>query len=72
MMYLGSDGIFVGSGIFKSKDPEKLAKKIVEATTHFDRYEFLRDSARDFGEPMQGITEIPPGQIMQNRGEKNI
>lgn len=69
MMYLGSDGIFVGSGIFKSKNPEKLAKKIVEATTHFDRYEFLRDSARDFGEPMHGITEIPAEQIMQNRGE---
>ena len=57
---------------FSAVNGEALAKKIVEATTHFDRYEFLRDSARDFEEPMHGITEIPPEQIMQNRGEEDI
>ena len=69
MMYMGADGIFVGSGIFKSKNPEELAKKIVEATTNFDRYELVRDSAKDFGEPMPGITEISEDQSMQIRSE---
>lgn len=54
MMHLGADGVFVGSGIFKSDQPEKLAKAIVEATTHFQNYELIGQLSKDLG-PMKGI-----------------
>ena len=55
-MQLGADGVFVGSGIFKSGDPETRAKAIVEATTHFDDAKVLADVSTGLGEPMVGIS----------------
>jgi pyridoxal 5'-phosphate synthase pdxS subunit len=55
-MQLGADGVFVGSGIFKSGDPETRAKAIVEATTHFDDPKVLADVSAGLGEPMVGIS----------------
>jgi len=55
MMQLGVDGVFVGSGIFKSGDPAKRAKAIVEATTHFNNAEVLLNVSRNLGEAMVGI-----------------
>jgi pyridoxal 5'-phosphate synthase pdxS subunit len=55
-MQLGADGVFVGSGIFKSGDPETRAKAIVEATTHFDDPNVLADVSTGLGEPMVGIS----------------
>jgi pyridoxal 5'-phosphate synthase pdxS subunit len=55
-MQLGADGVFVGSGIFKSGDPERRAKAIVEATTHFDDPSVLADVSAGLGEPMVGIS----------------
>jgi pyridoxal 5'-phosphate synthase pdxS subunit len=55
MMQLGVDGVFVGSGIFKSGDPARRGKAIVEATTHFDDPEILAEVSKGLGEPMVGI-----------------
>jgi pyridoxal 5'-phosphate synthase pdxS subunit len=55
MMQLGADGVFVGSGIFKSSDPAKRAKAIVEATTHYNDAKIIAEVSRDLGEPMVGI-----------------
>ena len=55
-MQLGADGVFVGSGIFKSGDPERRAKAIVEATTHFNDPKILADVSAGLGEPMVGIS----------------
>jgi pyridoxal 5'-phosphate synthase pdxS subunit len=55
-MQLGADGVFVGSGIFKSGDPDKRAKAIVEATTHFEDAKVLADGSAGLGEPMVGIS----------------
>lgn len=55
MMQLGVEGVFVGSGIFKSSDPAKRAKAIVMATTHFNDPKILADVSRGLGEPMSGI-----------------
>jgi pyridoxal 5'-phosphate synthase pdxS subunit len=55
MMQLGAEGNFVGSGIFKSEDPERTAKAIVEATTHFDDPERVAAASRGLGEAMKGI-----------------
>jgi len=55
-MQLGADGVFVGSGIFKSGDPELRAKAIVEATTHFNDPKILADVSAGLGEPMVGIS----------------
>lgn len=55
MMQLGVEGVFVGSGIFKSGNPEKRARAIVEATTHFDNPDVLAKVSEDLGEPMVGI-----------------
>jgi pyridoxal 5'-phosphate synthase pdxS subunit len=54
MMQMGSDGVFVGSGIFKSGDPARRAKAIVEATTHFDDAELVGEVSKELGEPMVG------------------
>ena len=55
MMQLGTDGVFVGSGIFKSSDPEKRARAIVQATTHYNNPEVLAEVSLGLGEPMSGI-----------------
>jgi pyridoxal 5'-phosphate synthase pdxS subunit len=70
MMQLGSDGVFVGSGIFKSNDPAARAKAIVEAVTNFDDPKVLADISRGLGEAMHGIeiANIKPEQRMQERG----
>ncbi len=70
MMQLGVDGIFVGSGIFKSGDPARRAKAIVEATTHFDNPEILAEVSKNLGEPMVGIdvAALPEDQLMAVRG----
>ena len=54
MMQLGAEGNFVGSGIFKSADPERRARAIVEATTHFDDPERVAAASTGLGEPMRG------------------
>ena len=70
MMQLGCDGIFVGSGIFKSADPAKFAKAIVAATTNFNDPEVLAQVSEGLGEAMPGleISSIAPEQRMQERG----
>jgi pyridoxal 5'-phosphate synthase pdxS subunit len=70
MMQLGCDGVFVGSGIFKSGDPAKRAKAIVEATTHFTDADIIAKVSRDLGEAMVGIniSDIPAAERMQERG----
>ncbi|MCL6592466.1 MAG: pyridoxal 5'-phosphate synthase lyase subunit PdxS [Alicyclobacillus sp.] len=55
MMELGSDGVFVGSGIFKSENPEKFARAIVQATTHYQDYELIAHLSKGLGTPMHGI-----------------
>ena len=56
MMQLGVDGVFVGSGIFKSGDPDVRARAIVKATTHYNDPEILADVSANLGEPMVGRT----------------
>lgn len=70
MMQLGCDGVFVGSGIFKSTDPAKRAKAIVAAVTHYSGYAMLADISKDIGEAMPGleISSIAPAERMQERG----
>jgi len=70
MMQLGVDGVFVGSGIFKSGDPAKRAKAIVEAVTHYNDPEILGRVSRNLGEPMVGInvTTMPDEQRIAGRG----
>jgi pyridoxal 5'-phosphate synthase pdxS subunit len=70
MMQLGADGVFVGSGIFKSKDPEKRARAIVEATLHYDDPEHLAAVSRGLGEAMPGIDVniLTEAERMQVRG----
>jgi pyridoxal 5'-phosphate synthase pdxS subunit len=70
MMQLGADGVFVGSGIFKSGDPVKRGRAIVEATTHFDDPEVIARVSRGLGEAMVGIEigTIPPEQRYAGRG----
>ena len=70
MMQLGADGVFVGSGIFKSGDPSKRARAIVEATTNFRDAKRIADASRNIGEPMVGRTmeEIPADQLLHTRG----
>ncbi len=70
MMQLGADGVFVGSGIFKSKEPEKRAKAIVEATLHYDNPELLAKISRGLGEAMPGIDVklLTDAERMQIRG----
>ena len=69
-MQLGADGVFVGSGIFKSGDPERRAKAIVEATTHFRDPEILARVSSGLGEPMVGIStsSLDPSELLEMRG----
>ena len=70
MMRLGAEGIFVGSGIFKSGNPLERAKAIVRATTHFQDPEILAEASRNLGEPMVGINldQLPEQELMARRG----
>jgi len=70
MMQLGVDGVFVGSGIFKSGDPMKRARAIVEATTHYNDPEIIAEVSKHLGEAMVGINldQIPAEQRMAQRG----
>lgn len=70
MMQLGCDGVFVGSGIFKSGDPAKRARAIVQAVTNYRDYKLLAEISKDLGEPMVGIeiSTIPEHERMQERG----
>ncbi len=70
MMQLGADGVFVGSGIFKSQNPEKFAKAIVQATTYFDDYPRLAELSKGLGEAMRGIeiSKLTESERMQDRG----
>ncbi len=70
MMQLGVDGVFVGSGIFKSGDPAKRAAAIVKATTHYQDAAILAEVSRNLGEPMVGrqVTSIPEGEKIATRG----
>jgi len=70
MMQLGADGVFVGSGIFKSEDPLKRAKAIVAATTYYDKPEILAEVSTGLGQPMRGleIRAIPQEELLASRG----
>ena len=70
MMQLGVDGVFVGSGIFKSGDPAKRAAAIVKATTHYNDPKILAEVSRNLGEPMVGrqISAIPEHELIAGRG----
>jgi pyridoxal 5'-phosphate synthase pdxS subunit len=70
MMQLGVDGVFVGSGIYKSEDPAPRARAIVEATTHFQDPDVLAKVSHGLGEPMVGIDikELGEDGLLQNRG----
>jgi pyridoxal 5'-phosphate synthase pdxS subunit len=70
IMQLGAEGVFVGSGIFKSSYPEKMASAIVEATTHFNEPEVLAKVSRGIGEPMSGIavSQLTEEQKIAGRG----
>jgi len=70
MMQLGADGVFVGSGIFKSSDPKRTAKAIVEATTNYDDPEIIARVSEGLGEAMKGIeiSQIAVAERMQDRG----
>ncbi len=70
MMRLGAEGVFVGSGIFKSGDPLKRAKAIVRATTHFEDPYIIAEVSRNLGEPMVGINldKLPEHEQMARRG----
>jgi len=69
-MQLGADGVFVGSGIFKSGDPETRAKAIVEATTHYNDAEIVARVSAGLGEPMVGIStqSLDPSELLETRG----
>ncbi len=70
MMQLGSEGVFVGSGIFKSVNPELRAKAIVTATANYNNPEILAEVSEGLGEAMKGleISEIPQDSLYANRG----
>src|SRR3972149_1550754 len=69
-MQLGAEGNFVGSGIFKSEDPARTAKAIVEATTHFTDADLIAKGSRGLGEPMRGLSleTIPAVERLAARG----
>ncbi|WP_096271500.1 pyridoxal 5'-phosphate synthase lyase subunit PdxS [Paucisalibacillus globulus] len=70
MMELGADGVFVGSGIFKSESPEKFASAIVQATTYYNDYELIGKLSKELGTPMKGIeiSKLNQEERMQERG----
>jgi pyridoxal 5'-phosphate synthase pdxS subunit len=70
VMHLGAEAVFVGSGIFKSSDPERRAKAIVKATTYYRDPVKLLEASEELGEAMPGleISKVPEGELMQTRG----
>ncbi len=70
VMQLGAEGVFVGSGIFKSEDPARMANAIVQATTHFDDPKILAEVSKGLGSPMRGIAmeQIPEAERLAVRG----
>ena len=70
MMQLGADGVFVGSGIFKSTKPEVMAKAIVKATTHYQDPQIIAEVSKNLGEAMPGldIKQIPSEELLAQRG----
>ena len=70
VMQLGAEGVFVGSGIFKSDDPARRARAIVEATTHFRDPALIAEVSRGLGEPMRGLelAAIPERELLAVRG----
>ncbi len=70
VMQLGAEGVFVGSGIFKSNDPAARARAIVEATTHYRDASLVAEVSRGLGEPMRGLdlTAIPAREMLATRG----
>jgi pyridoxal 5'-phosphate synthase pdxS subunit len=70
MMQLGVDGVFVGSGIFKSGDPAKRGAAIVKAVTHFDNPKILAEISRNLGDPMVGrnVFDLEESERMADRG----
>src|SRR6202522_2507350 len=70
VMQLGAEAVFVGSGIFKSEDPEKRARAIVKAATYYNDPEKLLEASEELGEAMRGldISKLPEGELMQTRG----
>jgi pyridoxal 5'-phosphate synthase pdxS subunit len=69
-MQLGADGVFVGSGIFKSADPPAVAKAIVEATTHYNDAKILAQVSRGLGDAMSGLSTatLSPEELLETRG----
>jgi pyridoxal 5'-phosphate synthase pdxS subunit len=70
MMQLGVDGVFVGSGIFKSSNPEARARAIVKATTHYQDPQIIAEVSKNLGKAMPGldIKQIPPEELLAPRG----
>ena len=70
MMQLGADGVFVGSGLFKSHNPPVMAKAIVKATTHFRDPKIIAEVSKNLGEAMPGldIKQIPTEELLATRG----
>jgi len=70
MMQLGAEGVFVGSGIFKSSDPPVRARAIVKATTHYQDPSIIAEVSKGLGEPMRGldIKAIPTEELLATRG----
>ena len=70
MMQLGADGVFVGSGIFKSEDPARMAHAIVQAVTHYQDPQILADISKGLGEAMRGLelSQIPKEELLAKRG----
>lgn len=71
MMELGADGVFVGSGIFKSENPEKFARAIVQATENYQDYKLIAELSKDLGEPMKGIeiSTLSGSELMADRSK---
>jgi pyridoxal 5'-phosphate synthase pdxS subunit len=70
MMQLGTEGVFVGSGVFKSDDPEKRAEAIVRAVTFYNDPDTILQWSRGLGEPMKGIemSTLSPDELLSQRG----
>ena len=70
MMQLGADGVFVGSGIFKSSDPARMAHAIVQSVTHFEDASILADVSKGLGEAMRGLelSQLPEEELLAKRG----
>ena len=70
MMQLGADGVFVGSGVFKSSKPEVMAKAIVKATTHYQDPKIIAEVSKNLGEAMPGqaVKQLKPEELLATRG----